>query len=678
MGTICNMGAEIGATTSLFPFNHRMADYLKATSRADIAEEAAKYSKSLLTPDKGSHYDQLIEIDLTTLEPHVNGPFTPDLAHPISKLGNNAKKNDWPVEIKVGLIGSCTNSSYEDMSRCATIAKEALAHGRKSKIPFNVTPGSEQIRATIERDGIAQTLREFGGTVLANACGPCIGQWDRKDVKKGEKNTIVSSYNRNFTGRNDANAATHAFVTSPELVTALAIEARLDFDPTVDSIKGADDKLDLIHSSARFWLDSRGRSSEHSVHGSFRTLQRQKPLNDMDSTTLMDEVRSLQLKLDCMTKTLGSLDNKVKELTESQQFCGETVRESANSVNIIIKFLTDFRKLSPEELKNTLIEATSILKTLNPTPTDQNIDQTQEWNITKNKLKTVLKEVFGLLNLLPFDTSVDDNNCVASTSTGSRYDYTKVEEAKIQFWRRYKNKYNYIERLKLKLPPLNDVKGSVQNDENDNTQNHVNGSVQNDVNPTVQNNVNPIVQNDVNPTVQNNVNDTTQNDGNDSAQNNLNDDTKYTINDIISNFDVYKMFKSKLKNSPYDDPYFKNNVKNDKLTLTLQNGETIVRPVSHVAPLIVLQKCDDLCPIPLQNKKIMSKHFPSTSREDSNSNNTTAKITKRETRSNKTRDITSFNTNDKASAKKRSLTIKNSKYEPSTSKKKKLKQSNNL
>ncbi|KAE9537250.1 hypothetical protein AGLY_006273 [Aphis glycines] len=242
MGTICNMGAEIGATTSLFPFNHRMADYLKATSRADIAEEAAKYSKSLLTPDNGSHYDQLIEIDLTTLEPHVNGPFTPDLAHPISKLGNNAKKNNWPVEIKVGLIGSCTNSSYEDMSRCATIAKEALAHGRKSKIPFNVTPGSEQIRATIERDGIAQTLREFGGTVLANACGPCIGQWDRKDVKKGEKNTIVSSYNRNFTGRNDANAATHAFVTSPELVTALAIEARLDFDPTKDSIKGADGK----------------------------------------------------------------------------------------------------------------------------------------------------------------------------------------------------------------------------------------------------------------------------------------------------------------------------------------------------------------------------------------------------------------------------------------------------
>ncbi|XP_014286348.1 probable aconitate hydratase, mitochondrial [Halyomorpha halys] len=239
MGTICNMGAEIGATTSVFPFNKRMADYLNATNRGDIAKEAGNF-KDLLTPDDGAPYDQVVEIDLSTLEAHVNGPFTPDLAHPISKLGENAKKNGWPLEIKVGLIGSCTNSSYEDMARCASIAREALKHGVKSKIPFNVTPGSEQVRATIERDGIAQTLREFGGTVLANACGPCIGQWDRKDVKKGEKNTIVNSYNRNFTGRNDANPATHAFVTSPELVTALAIKGSLDFDPRTDKIKAAD------------------------------------------------------------------------------------------------------------------------------------------------------------------------------------------------------------------------------------------------------------------------------------------------------------------------------------------------------------------------------------------------------------------------------------------------------
>lgn len=242
MATICNMGAEIGATTSTFPFNQRMADYLAATGRAAIAGEAKKFQQSLLTADSGAKYDQVIEINLDTLEPHVNGPFTPDLAHPISKLGANSKKNGYPMDIRVGLIGSCTNSSYEDMGRCASIAKNAMKHGLKSKIPFNVTPGSEQIRATIERDGIAKTFSEFGGTVLANACGPCIGQWDRKDVKKGDKNTIVTSYNRNFTGRNDANPATHCFVTSPELVTALSIAGRLDFNPLTDELTGADGK----------------------------------------------------------------------------------------------------------------------------------------------------------------------------------------------------------------------------------------------------------------------------------------------------------------------------------------------------------------------------------------------------------------------------------------------------
>ncbi|CAK1595929.1 unnamed protein product [Parnassius mnemosyne] len=241
MATICNMGAEIGATTSVFPYNSRMEAYLKSTGRHDIAATANSY-KHLLTPDPKAPYDQLIELDLSTLEPHVNGPFTPDLANPISKLGEAAKKNNWPVDIRVGLIGSCTNSSYEDMGRCASIVKEAISHGLKSKIPFNVTPGSEQVRATIERDGIAQTLRDFGGTVLANACGPCIGQWDRRDVKKGEKNTIVTSYNRNFTGRNDANPATHCFVTSPELVTALSIAGRLDFNPLSDELTGSDGK----------------------------------------------------------------------------------------------------------------------------------------------------------------------------------------------------------------------------------------------------------------------------------------------------------------------------------------------------------------------------------------------------------------------------------------------------
>ncbi|CAO3686964.1 hypothetical protein G6F70_007819 [Rhizopus microsporus] len=241
MGTICNMGAEIGATTSLFPFNRRMADYLRATNRAEIAKYAESFSENLKA-DKDAQYDELIEIDLDKLEPHLNGPFTPDLATPISKFKDALKENEWPQELKVGLIGSCTNSSYEDMVRAASIAKQATDHGLKAKAKFTITPGSEQIRATIERDGIMDTLTDVGGVVLANACGPCIGQWDRKDVKKGEKNSIVTSYNRNFTGRNDANPATHAFVASPEIVTALAIAGDMTFNPLTDALTDANGK----------------------------------------------------------------------------------------------------------------------------------------------------------------------------------------------------------------------------------------------------------------------------------------------------------------------------------------------------------------------------------------------------------------------------------------------------
>jgi len=240
MGTICNMGAEIGATTSVFPYNHSMRSYLHATERKDIAEAADAVQEELLTPDPGCQYDRLIEINLDTLQPHINGPFTPDLAHLVSEVGENAKKNEWPTEIKVGLIGSCTNSSYEDMSRSASIAKQALAKGVKAKAAFTITPGSEQIRATIERDGQAAALREIGGVVLANACGPCIGQWKRDDIKKGDKNTIVSSYNRNFTGRNDANPQTHAFVTSPDIVTAMVLGGSLEFNPMTDELTAAD------------------------------------------------------------------------------------------------------------------------------------------------------------------------------------------------------------------------------------------------------------------------------------------------------------------------------------------------------------------------------------------------------------------------------------------------------
>ncbi|KAF2838477.1 aconitate hydratase [Patellaria atrata CBS 101060] len=241
MGTICNMGAEIGATTSIFPFNDRMYDYLKATKRQPIGDFAREYAAEL-KEDKGAEYDELIEINLSELEPHINGPFTPDLATPISKFKEAVDANKWPEELKVGLIGSCTNSSYEDMSRAASIAVDAMSHGVKAKSMFTVTPGSEQIRATIERDGQLKTFEEFGGMVLANACGPCIGQWDRKDVKKGEANSIISSYNRNFTGRNDANPATHAFVTSPDLVVAMTIAGTLKFNPLTDTLKGKDGK----------------------------------------------------------------------------------------------------------------------------------------------------------------------------------------------------------------------------------------------------------------------------------------------------------------------------------------------------------------------------------------------------------------------------------------------------
>ncbi|KAG5461486.1 MAG: aconitate hydratase, partial [Olpidium bornovanus] len=257
MGTICNMvgtarlvvGAEIGATTSVFPYNRRMYDYLKATNREYIGKYANSFAHNLRA-DEGAKYDQVIEINLSELEPHINGPFTPDLATPLSMFASEVKKNNWPADLKVGLIGSCTNSSYEDMTRSASLVQQALDHGAKFKSKFTVTPGSEQIRATIARDGQEKIFCDAGAIVLANACGPCvstyqnysIGQWDRKDVPKGTKNSIITSYNRNFTGRNDANPATHAFVSSPEITTAMALAGDLTFNPMKDSLKGADGK----------------------------------------------------------------------------------------------------------------------------------------------------------------------------------------------------------------------------------------------------------------------------------------------------------------------------------------------------------------------------------------------------------------------------------------------------
>jgi aconitate hydratase len=241
-GTITNMGAEIGATTSLFPYDAAMAKYLRATKRSELAD-LADQNKDLLEPDPEceadpkKYYDQVVEIDLSALEPHVVGPHTPDLARPVSEMAADAKKNGYPVELKAAMIGSCTNSSYEDISRAADVARQAAAVGASSKSPLMITPGSEQIFQTIKRDGQMATLESVGATVMANACGPCIGQWKRDDVKPGEVNSIISSYNRNFPARNDGNSATMSFIGSPEVVMAYSLAGRLDVNPLKDEFE---------------------------------------------------------------------------------------------------------------------------------------------------------------------------------------------------------------------------------------------------------------------------------------------------------------------------------------------------------------------------------------------------------------------------------------------------------
>ncbi|MEY2835725.1 MAG: hypothetical protein RLZZ557_1387, partial [Bacteroidota bacterium] len=240
-GTICNMGAEIGATTSTFGYDESMARYLRSTGREAVAE-AADAVKSYLTGDPEvyanpeKYFDKVIEINLSELEPHLNGPFTPDLATPISKMKEEAAKNNWPTKVEVGLIGSCTNSSYEDISRAVSLARQVAQKGLKTKAEFTITPGSELVRYTIERDGYLDTFAQIGATVFANACGPCIGMWERMGAEKQERNTIVHSFNRNFAKRADGNPNTLAFVASPELVTALAIAGDLTFNPLTDTL----------------------------------------------------------------------------------------------------------------------------------------------------------------------------------------------------------------------------------------------------------------------------------------------------------------------------------------------------------------------------------------------------------------------------------------------------------
>jgi aconitate hydratase len=243
--TSCNMGAELGATTSVFPYDERMAAYLKSTGReqyADLANAVAEHLRAddEVDADPERFFDRVVEIDLSTLEPHIVGPHTPDLARPVSQMGADAQREGYPVELTSALVGSCTNSSYEDIGRATHVARQAAARGVSAKTPLLVTPGSEQVRATIARDGMIAGLEEIGATVLANACGPCIGQWKRDDIQPGQTNSILTSYNRNFPKRNDGNAATLAFIASPEIVVAQALAGRLDFDPTHDTLTAAD------------------------------------------------------------------------------------------------------------------------------------------------------------------------------------------------------------------------------------------------------------------------------------------------------------------------------------------------------------------------------------------------------------------------------------------------------
>jgi aconitate hydratase len=337
--TICNMGAEIGATCSLFTYDDRMAAYLKATGREDVAS-LADGVRDHLRPDAevyanpSKYYDQVLELNLSELEPHVNGPFTPDLATPISKMAEAVAANGWPDAVEVALIGSCTNSSYEDISRSASIAAQAKTKGLKTASEFTITPGSEVVRYTIEKDGYLKTFDEIGGIVLANACGPCIGQWARHIDDPTRKNTIVTSFNRNFAKRNDGLAATHAFVASPEIVTAYAIAGRLSFNPLKDKLTNANGELVMLDEPKGFELPPNGFAVEDAgylapaadgsgvhviVKGDSTRLQLLEPFTPWEGTDLKGLRLLIRVKGKCTTdhismagpwlKYRGHLDN---------------------------------------------------------------------------------------------------------------------------------------------------------------------------------------------------------------------------------------------------------------------------------------------------------------------------------------------------------------------------------
>jgi len=318
-GTICNMGAEVGATTSLFPFDDSMSRYLDATGRSGVSELANKNSSLLVSDPEvsdnpGKFYDRIIEINLSELEPMIVGPHSPDLARSVSDLGREAKDKGWPTDIKAALIGSCTNSSYEDMERAASVARQAKEAGIKSKVQFMVTPGSDTIDQTIRRDGQMQLLDDIGGTVLANACGPCIGQWKREDITEGEVNSIVSSYNRNFSGRNDGNHQTLSFLTSPEVVTAMALAGTLDFNPQKDKLTAADGTEFSLEPPTGSELPSKGFESslvgfvppsegevDLEVSSSSRRLQLLEPFKAITKDELADLPLLVKVKGKCTT-----------------------------------------------------------------------------------------------------------------------------------------------------------------------------------------------------------------------------------------------------------------------------------------------------------------------------------------------------------------------------------------
>jgi aconitate hydratase len=293
-GTICNMGAEIGATTSIFGYDQKSAAYFQGTGRADVAALADSIAEHLTGDDEvytnpGAYFDQVIEINLSELEPHVNGPFTPDLAWPISKFAAAVKENGWPAKLDVGLIGSCTNSSYEDISRAASLAQQAVDKKLVARSEYTITPGSEQVRYTVERDGFLDTFGKMGGVVLANACGPCIGQWARHGAEKQEKNSIITSFNRNFAKRADGNPNTHAFVASPEIVTALAIAGNLTFNPLTDTLTNADGNAVMLDEPTGMELPPRGFAVEDAGY--------QAPAEDGSKVSVLVDPNSDRLQL---------------------------------------------------------------------------------------------------------------------------------------------------------------------------------------------------------------------------------------------------------------------------------------------------------------------------------------------------------------------------------------------